>query len=40
MREKEAKSRLPFEEIPNYITIEEYCTIFPEAVPLSNRKFD
>ena len=40
IREKEHKSRLPFEEIPKYITIEEYCSIFPEAVPLSGRKFD
>lgn len=40
IREKEAPQRLPFEEIPLYITIEEYTTIFPEVVPLSRRVFD
>lgn len=40
IREVEAPDRLPFEEIPFYITIDEYCTIFPECVPLSRRKFD
>lgn len=40
IRENEAKDRLPFEEIPYYITIDEYCTIFPDSVPLSRRKLD
>lgn len=40
IRENEAKDRLPFEEMPYYITIDEYCTIFPDTVPLSRRKMD
>lgn len=40
IRENQAKDRLPFEQIPYYITIDEYCTVFPDTVPLSRRKLD
>ena len=36
-RERKLKKTLPFPEIPFYMTVEEYCTIFPESVPLSQR---
>ena len=34
------KEVLPFDHIPYYVTIEEYCSIFPEIVPLARRKKD
>lgn len=36
-REKRLADILPLQEIPKYVTIAEYCEIFPESTPLSSR---
>jgi hypothetical protein len=39
-RENRFKKILPLEHIPKYVTIEEYCTMFPAHVPLARRQMD
>lgn len=39
-REMRFDEILPIKHIPKYVTIEEYCSIFPNDVPLGRRKTD